>query len=399
MDASEYHFDAGDASRAIALLEDAAASLPPGPGRAEILFRLSSMSWMNLERGVRAPLERALPEAGDDPELLSGIYQGLAWVDVYRGDLAAASEHARRSLDQVDGVIDPATKADALATFGMVQFLMGGQANDTMSQALELQDIGMKEGSWTEASVYTTPRSIIGLQHMWAGQLDAARTTFEHELAEYERHAMYTLRQEVLCCLAELECRAGRWEIAVDLADEAMETAIESGLTAMQSHVALFNQALPAAYLGRIEDARAWASEGVRLALVNDDAFNASWNRAVLGFLELSNGDATRAHEALEPVVAYLDRMDAAEPAIIPCVPDAVEALVTLGRPEEAEALVDRLERQGAALDRPWARACAWRVRKKTWRRCSAQPMRSCCRPCMTRCPTPAWKQWPPACR
>ena len=44
-----------------------------------------------------------------------------------------------------------------------------------MSQALELQDIGMEAGSWTEASVYTTPRSVIGLQQMWAGQLDEAR--------------------------------------------------------------------------------------------------------------------------------------------------------------------------------------------------------------------------------
>ena len=47
--------------------------MPPGPERAEMLFRLSSMSWMNLIHGVRAPAERALDEAGDDPELRSGI--------------------------------------------------------------------------------------------------------------------------------------------------------------------------------------------------------------------------------------------------------------------------------------------------------------------------------------
>ena len=363
MDASEYHFDAGDASRAIALLEEAAASSPPGPGRAEILFRLSSMSWMNLERGVREPLERALPEAGGDPELLSGIYQGLAWVDFYRGDLAAASAHARRSLDQVDGIIDPATKADAFATFGMVEFLMGRQANDTMSQALELQDIGMKEGSWTEASVYTTPRSIIGLQQMWAGQLDAARTTFEHELAEYERHAMFTVRQEVLCYLAELECRAGRWEIAEAYAAEAMETVVESGQTATQSHVVLFNQALAAAYLGQVDVARSWATEGVRLALANDDPFNANWNRAVLGFLSLSLAEHEEAHVHLEPVVQYLDRMGSAEPGIIPCIPDEIEALISLGRLDEAGSLLDRLTEQGHTMHRPWALAAVARCR------------------------------------
>jgi DNA-binding CsgD family transcriptional regulator len=363
MDASEYHFDAGDASRAIALLEEAAASSPPGPGRAEILFRLSSMSWMNLERGVREPLERALPEAGGDPELLSGIYQGLAWVDFYRGDLAAASEHARRSLDQVDGIIDPATKADAFATFGMVEFLMGRRSTDTMSQALELQDIGMKEGSWTEASVYTTPRSIIGLQQMWAGQLDAARTTFEHELAEYERHAMFTVRQEVLCYLAELECRAGRWQVAETYAAEAMETVVESGQTATQSHVVLFNQALAAAYLGKVDVARGWATEGVRLALSNDDPFNANWNRAVLGFLSLSLGEHEQSHAHLEPVVRYLDRMGSAEPGIIPCIPDEIEALISLGRLDEAGSLLDRLTEQGHTMHRPWALAAAARCR------------------------------------
>jgi hypothetical protein len=35
------------------------------------------------------------------------------------------------------------------------------------------------------------------------------------------------------------------------------------------------------------------------------------------------------------------------EPGVIPYVPDAVEALVSLGRLDEAEGLVDRLERQG----------------------------------------------------
>ena len=363
MDAAEYHFDAGDAPRAIALLEEAAASSPPGPGRAELLFRLSSMSWMNLERGVRDPLERALPEAGDDAELLAGIHLDLAWVDIYQGDLAAASEHARRSIDQADRVIDPATKADALSTFGMVEFLSGRPADDAMSQALELQDIGMKGGSWTEASVYTTPRSTIGLQQMWAGQLDEARTTLEHELAEYERHAMFTVRQEVLCYLAELECRAGRWHVAEAYAAEAMETVVESGQTATQSHVVLFNQALAAAYLGQVDVARSWATEGVRLALSNDDTFNANWNRAVLGFLSLSLGEHEHAHEHLEPVVRYLDRMGSAEPGIIPCIPDEIEALISLGRLDEAGSLLDRLTEQGRASDRPWALAAAARCR------------------------------------
>jgi DNA-binding CsgD family transcriptional regulator len=198
---------------------------------------------------------------------------------------------------------------------------------------------------------------------MWSGRLDEARQLFHDELAEYERNARYTVRQGVLCYLAELESRAGRWSISEELAAEAMETVIESGQTATQSHVALFNQALPAAHLGRIEQARTWASEGEHRAVANDDAFNASWNRAVLGFLDLSLGDAERAIAHLEPVVAYLDRLSSVEPAIIPCVPDAIEALVALGEHTEAERLVDELAEQGCARGRPWALAASLRGR------------------------------------
>jgi DNA-binding CsgD family transcriptional regulator len=363
LQAAEYHFDAGDSGRASALLEDAVASSPPGPERAEILFRLSSMSWMDLERGVRAPLERALTEAGDDNELLAGIHVDLAWVDIYEGDLATACDHATRSLERARTISDPAKRSDALSTFGMVEFLMGHEADGVMAEALKLQDIGMRAASWTETSVYTTPRSIFGLQLMWAGDLDAARREFQLELAQYERHAMYTVKHEVLCYLAELECRAGNPRLAAGYAAEAMETVIWSGKTAMQSHVVLFNQALAAAHLGQTDIARKQAEEGIRLALVNDDPFSASWNRAVLGFLELSLGNHEQAHATLEPAVAFLDRMGAAEPGIIPCIPDDIEALISLGRLHEAEALIERLAEQGRARDRPWALATAGRCR------------------------------------
>jgi DNA-binding CsgD family transcriptional regulator/exonuclease VII small subunit len=65
----------------------------------------------------------------------------------------------------------------------------------------------------------------------------------------------------------------------------------------------------------------------------------------------------------LEPVLAFLDELGSPEPGIIPCLPDAIEALVSLRRLEEAEALLERLERQGRALDRPWAIATAARGR------------------------------------
>ena len=139
--------------------------------------------------------------------------------------------------------------------------------------------------------------------------------------------------------------------------------SIESGQTATQRHVALFNQALAAAHLGLVEAARSWATEGVQLALSNDDSFNANWNRAVLGFLSLSLGEHEQAYQHLEPVVLYMDRMGAVEPGIIPCIPDAIEALISLGRLDEAASLLDRLTQQGKTMGRPWALAASARCR------------------------------------
>jgi DNA-binding CsgD family transcriptional regulator len=361
LDAAGYHFDAGDAPQAIELLRLAGKETAPGPARAEILYRMSSMSWMNLEHGVRAPLMEALPEAGEDPALVAGIELDLAWVDIYQGDLDAALTHGRASVGHAERSGDPAINADAVASYAMVRFLRGEQVDQAMTDAIASQDEAMEASSWTDVSVYTTPRSILGLQQMWAGDLEAARSTLEHELAEYERLGMYTLRQEVLCYLAELGCRAGRWVEAAAYAADAAETVAGSGMAASQTHVVRFNQALAAAYLGQAEESRRLATEGLELARANDDAFNGSWNGAVLGFLDLSLGEFDAAHDHLAPVVAYLDRAGAAEPGVIPCVPDDVEALIALGRTEEARAALEPFEAKARAKDRPWARAAALR--------------------------------------
>lgn len=362
IEAAEYHFDAGDATRAENLLDEAIATSPPGAERARTLYRRASISWMNLAR-VEPLLEQARVEAANEPELLAGIHQDLAWVGIYQGDLASASRHVDEAALHAERLVDPAIRGDLLSTLGMVAFLSGRPTQDAMSEAVRLQDLWMREGSWTEASVYTTPRTCLGLQRMYAGELDAARAAFEHELAEYAKHAAYTVRQEVLCYLAELECRAGRWQVAAGYADEAGEILAETGHMEGGSSLVHFAHSLVAAHTGQTDVARREATEGAELSLSNDDPFFGSCCRAVLGFVELSVSNHEKAHEHLAPAVRYVERMGTAEPGVIPCVPDDIEALVALGRLDEAETLLERLEEQGRALDRPWALATAARCR------------------------------------
>ena len=361
VEAAEYHFDAGDTTRATALLEEAIATARPGRDRAAIVFRLASISWMDMGR-VQELSERALREAGDDAALRAAIFEHLAWVGIYRGDLAFAAERAGASRQWARRIADPAIRADSLSTFAMVESLLGRPAQDLMAEAEQLEDLAMREGPGSQTTVFTASRTCHGLQLLWAGELDAARAVLQQELTVYERLGRYVVRDELLCYLAEVECRAGNWEVAARHAQEAWEIDVEAGRVLGQGHM-LFPKALVAALKGDVDTARSDAEEGLRRCLRNQDTLDASCHRAVLGFLELSLGNPTAAIERLEPVLAFLDELGSPEPGVIPCVPDAIEALVSLGRLDEAEALLDRLERQGRALDRPWAIATAARGR------------------------------------
>jgi DNA-binding CsgD family transcriptional regulator/exonuclease VII small subunit len=361
IEAAEYHFDAGDATRATALLEEEVITARPGRDRARILFRLASISWLDMTR-VQGLSEQALHEAGNDAELRAAIHEHLAWVGIYRGDLVVAAEHASASRRAARQVTNPAVQAESLSTFAMVDFLTGRPAQDLMAEAVQLEDLAAREGPEGGTTVFTASRTCHGLQLLWAGELDAAREVLRHELTGYEQLGRYVVRAELLTYLAEVECRAGNWDVAAGHAQEAYDIDVESGWVLGQGHT-LFPKALVAALRGDADAARSDAEEGLRQSLRNQDLLDASCNRAVLGFLELSLSNPTAALQRLEPVLAFLDELGSPEPGIIPCLPDAVEALISLGRLEEAEALVERLERQGRTLDRPWAIATAARGR------------------------------------
>jgi DNA-binding CsgD family transcriptional regulator len=359
--AAEYHFDAGDATRATALLEESVTMARPGRDRARLLFRLASISWLDMGR-VQGLAEQALSEVGDDAETQAAIHEHLAWVGIYRGDLGFAATHTGASMDRARLVADAAVEAESLSTFAMVEFLLGRPVTDLMAEAVRLEDSAIQEAPGGQTTVFTASRTCHGLQLLWAGELDAARRVLHQELAEYERLGRYVVRGELLTYLAEVECRAGNWTVAARHAQEAYDIDVEAGWLLGLGHL-LFPRALVAAHAGDVAAARSDAGEGLRQSLANQDLLDASCNRAVLGFLELSLSNPAAAMGQLEPVLAFLDELGSPEPGIIPCLPDAIEALVSLGRLEEAEALLHRLEHQGRARQRPWAVATAGRGR------------------------------------
>ena len=161
-----------------------------------------------------------------------------------------------------------------------------------------------------------------------------------------ETRGQFALLWEVLVYLAELEVRAGRWDLARQYAMEGARTLEESGIDQARE-VHLWSTALVAAHCGEVEASRAGAAEGLRIAESHGDVFHVLTNRSVLGFVELSVGDPAAADRWLGPLPGIAATMKLEEPGAFPFWPDAIEAKVALGDLAGARTLVDTLHSQG----------------------------------------------------
>jgi DNA-binding NarL/FixJ family response regulator len=112
-----------------------------------------------------------------------------------------------------------------------------------------------------------------------------------------------------------------------------------------------------------VELSRSHAAEALALAEAHDYRLEIIRTRSVLGFVELSLGNARAALEYLGPLPELTASMGLLDPGVFPFVPDMVEAMVSLGELKPAEALVTGLEERGRALHRPLALATAGRCR------------------------------------
>ncbi|HYJ10503.1 MAG TPA: LuxR C-terminal-related transcriptional regulator, partial [Polyangiaceae bacterium] len=115
---------------------------------------------------------------------------------------------------------------------------------------------------------------------------------------------------------------------------------------------------------GRIDEARSDATEALEAGQRSSSHSLSGWPVTILGFLDVSLGNYEAALITLQPQVSRLDAAPAGTEIIAASfVPDAVEAMIQLGRLAEAEPLIERLERNGERLDRAWMLAVGGRCR------------------------------------
>ncbi len=127
IDSAGHHFEAGDPSRARRVLDDAVEAAPPGPARAEALWRLARVHVFEADHRIALGLySQALAEAGDRVEVKLEAEAGIA-VAMMRmlEDLPAAVQHACAAVELAEALGVTQMLPEYLARQALIEGLLG----------------------------------------------------------------------------------------------------------------------------------------------------------------------------------------------------------------------------------------------------------------------------------
>jgi DNA-binding CsgD family transcriptional regulator/predicted negative regulator of RcsB-dependent stress response len=357
LDCADRHREAGDGRRAIAQLEQVCSSAPPGVTRAAALVRLARTvsQVVGPQEAIRL-YRQALAEAEGDDALEAEIHLRLAEDVADAEDRHRGLMHAQLAVEAAARVADPELRCRALATSGFLHFREGqGVPKGQMEEALALE---RSLAQWPRIAPAT---EALALQLVWSGEGERGRNVIQ-EWRE-ALHAQDDPQEEkALWLLAMLEWRAGNWDLGATHAADTLVLRAQFGREGSQP-IAELPAAMIAAHQGRIEEARDRSERALSLAKSDGVRIAQSGHRCVLGFIELSRGDPAAALGYLERAWEIRDRVRLFEPAWRLELADTVEALIEVGRLDDAERNLIPWEERSLALDRSWALAVTARCR------------------------------------
>jgi DNA-binding CsgD family transcriptional regulator len=356
-EAADCHLKAGDTGAAESLLSSLAAEAPSRDLRAQALCRLSSAkSWRADWQAAVHLLDEAVHET-TDPGVRGQRETLLAWVEWFGGNLLAAIPHIRAAVSLVEKSGDRNALAEVLGARAFLEGMLGEESSEPiLRRALVVAD------SSAPIRRLRQPDRWLPTLAIWADELEQAAvhsyTEYRKALEAGDEHAL----ANVLQALTDVERLRGNWEAGARFADEMHRASVLTGQEFMRA-IALGKLGLVHALMGRAEEARREAREGMALAERVGTIAPTLDCLHVLGFLELSVGNAAKAHDHLGSAVAAAANAGMGEPGVLRFVPDDVEALVELGRLDEAASILEPFEERATALGRAWAIGASLRCR------------------------------------
>jgi DNA-binding CsgD family transcriptional regulator len=288
---------------------------------------------------------QALADAGDDPRLLAVVRYHLAWRFLLAdGDIARARDEAERAAGLAARAGDRHTELLALSFQAHQETMLSHpEAPRTLERALsEPQDPRVAvdhNGPWYVRYRYLS----------MSDDLDGARATIAPLVQEAARRG--AVESEILFrrCLAETELRAGRCAAALEMANESLRLARDTGIL---DSAPLFITSLAQAAGGSTDRALELAREAVARSDGDGDLLYLSRTLYALGHAHLVAGDAREAVRLLRQVRKSERELGVTDPARGRWQGDLAEALVLAGEPVEAQQVVDATRARARRLNR-----------------------------------------------
>ena len=348
--AARAHQAAGEWTRAQTIATDLLSEAEIGPLRAEGLMLLAELE--SVDRSAEL-LEEALNEAASRPALQSLIHSRLAAATRFRDGWAGAFEHARAALELADDLDDDALRTGALAMLAFLGFISGDA--DAAANAARARELAIAVG---DASLLKEATSAVAHGLIANRKVREARALLESEYEEWhERDEPFGAH--TLWSLSWVELWGGRWELAAEYADHALEIKVQYGLEVPQDHLTI---ALIALHRGQLELAREQSELALELA-DRQLGLHPPVHLANLGLVAFWGGDAGKAVEWLAKAEAQAERLGWNDPSHRWWSAEYTEALLELGRFDDAVRVVDLWEKGALRLGHDWVLAHVTRCR------------------------------------
>jgi DNA-binding CsgD family transcriptional regulator len=357
------HLRAGDVARARSLAEETLADATHHRSRAEALVLMSGVESSDGNRDRAIALRRdALREAGAHPALQAAAHQWLAMNVPYSEGVRAKERHARASLDLAQRLDDDLLRAGALAVLARLRFDAGEP--DAVALAEQAHALATSRATpderghpstelahllaWTQDRLDVLATFVLADIFLLIGCFDTTRALLddlEQELAQRDE----LLGSKFLWLRVRLELETGRWSLAHDLAQREREIAALYETAHYPDPFPFYAEL--ALHRGELDRARELAARSRELAGRRPEDL-LTWIEAVLGLVDRAVGDAGAAIAHFAAAEATAEACGFREPALLRWRADFAEALLDVGRVDDAVELLDAWEPDARRLGR-----------------------------------------------
>ena len=355
VDAAYLHFASGDSRRAEAQLRALIAPLRAGVQRARATVILARIRLYEAPDEAAGLFAQVIEEAHGDHRTLALAHEGAAacrlWMFEGFGEILHHSEIALAFADEMN---DEALAADVLMTRLSGEGLLGlTDAKRTAERA------AVAQGSAVDRRVLDQPLASLAEFWRWTDEHERARAALIDLLQRAHDMGDENAPPWLLFLLGDTERLLGNLEAALVHARDGQEAAEQSGqpLFAGQN---LALSSLVHAQLGRREPAMRAAE---RVLEQSRDNYVPLLAAEALGHLGLALGAPEETVVRLESPLVFARNEAIAEPGVTRFAVDLIEALIELGRCDEAGEILDWYEGNACRLARASARANCLRCR------------------------------------